>query len=134
MLWFMVLQIVSTLVELIQLRRTLACDKELEIVLLSRQLAIYERKPCQPMRLSRGEKRTLVVQTVRLKATTGGTIKQLGNVIRIAKPKAFFYTARPHQGINQQIPVPPASRAASGPVRCRNVLGGIIHDYYRDAA
>ena len=46
---------------------------------------------------------------------------------------AFFNTARPHQGINQQIPVPPASRAASGPVRCRNVLGGIVHDYYRDA-
>ena len=47
---------------------------------------------------------------------------------------AFFNTARPHQGIDLQIPVPPASRAASGPVRCRNVLGGIIHDYYRDAA
>ncbi len=47
---------------------------------------------------------------------------------------AFFNTARPHQGINQQIPVPPASRAARGPVRCRKVLGGIIHDYYRDAA
>jgi putative transposase len=46
----------------------------------------------------------------------------------------FFNTARPHQGIVQQIPVPPASRAARGPVRCRNVLGGIIHDYYRDAA
>jgi hypothetical protein len=34
----------------------------------------------------------------------------------------FFNTARPHQGIDQQILVPPASRAASGPVRCRNVL------------
>lgn len=47
---------------------------------------------------------------------------------------AFFNMARPHQGIDQQIPVPPASRATSGPVRCRQVLGGIIHDYYRDAA
>ena len=47
---------------------------------------------------------------------------------------AFFNTARPHQGINQQIPIPPASRPTSGPVCCRNVLGGIIHDYYRDAA
>jgi len=47
---------------------------------------------------------------------------------------AFFNTARPHQGIDQQIPVPPASRATSGPVRCRKVLGGILHDYYRDAA
>jgi hypothetical protein len=68
MLWFMVLQMVSTLVELIQLRRTSASDKELEIVLLRRQLAICERKHRQPMRLTRGEKLTLVVLAVRLKA------------------------------------------------------------------
>ncbi len=90
MLWFMVLQIVSTLVELIQLRRTSASDKELEILLLRRQLAIYERKQRQPMRLTRGEKLTLVVLAVRLKATTGRTIKQLGEVIRIVKPKTVF--------------------------------------------
>jgi hypothetical protein len=47
---------------------------------------------------------------------------------------AFFNTARPYQGIDQQIPVPLVSQVASGPVRGRNVLGGIIHDYYRDAA
>jgi transposase InsO family protein len=46
----------------------------------------------------------------------------------------FFNTARPHQGIDQQIPNPRSTRNTSGPVRCRNVLGGIIHDYYRDAA
>jgi putative transposase len=90
MLWFMVLQIVSTLVEMIQIRRTSASDKELEILLLRRQLAIYERKHRQPMRLTRGEKLTLVVLAVRLKATTGRTIKQLGDVIRIVKPKTVF--------------------------------------------
>jgi len=47
---------------------------------------------------------------------------------------AFFNTARAHQGLDQQIPVPIASGQGNGPVRCRNVLGGIIHDYYRDAA
>ena len=88
MLWFMVLQMVSTLVELMQLRRTSVSDKELEILLLRRQLAIYERKQRQPMRLTRGEKLMLVVVlAVRLKATTGRTIKQLGDVIRIVKPK-----------------------------------------------
>jgi hypothetical protein len=46
----------------------------------------------------------------------------------------FFNTARPHQGLDQQIPTPQPSQDTSGPVRCRNVLGGIIHDYYRDAA
>ncbi|HVO71399.1 MAG TPA: integrase core domain-containing protein [Aggregatilineaceae bacterium] len=47
---------------------------------------------------------------------------------------AFFNTARPHQGLDQQIPIPKTSDHGNGPVRCRNVLGGIIRDYYRDAA
>jgi hypothetical protein len=47
---------------------------------------------------------------------------------------AFFNTVRPHQGIDQQSPIPQSSQEASGPVRYRNVLGGNIHDYYRDAA
>jgi putative transposase len=46
----------------------------------------------------------------------------------------FFNTARPHQGIDQQIPIPNSTHNTNGPVRRRNVLGGIIHDYYRDAA
>jgi transposase InsO family protein len=46
----------------------------------------------------------------------------------------FFNTARPHQGLEQQIPVSKMPYGNTGPVRCRAVLGGIIHDYYRDAA
>ena len=46
----------------------------------------------------------------------------------------FFNTARPHQGIDQQIPIPKINRKTTRPVRCRHVLGGILNDYYRDAA
>jgi len=46
----------------------------------------------------------------------------------------YYNTARPHQGINQQIPVPQNDKNYSGRICCRDVLGGIIHDYYRDAA
>ncbi len=46
----------------------------------------------------------------------------------------YFNTARPHQGIDQQIPIPKINRETTGPVRCRHVLGGILNDYYRDAA
>ena len=42
----------------------------------------------------------------------------------------YYNTARPHQGIDQQIPIPQA-RPSSGTIQCRNVLGGIIYDYYR---
>lgn len=71
MIWFMVLQVVSTLVELIRLGRKSENEKDLEILLLRRQLAIYERKQSQPMRLSRGEKLMLVVLRTKLKAKTG---------------------------------------------------------------
>lgn len=47
---------------------------------------------------------------------------------------AYFNEARPHQGIDQQCPIPIGRSRGEGQVRCRNVLGGIIHDYYRDAA
>ena len=42
--------------------------------------------------------------------------------------------ARPHQGIAQHIPVGDRRSVESSPVHCRDVLGGIIHDYYREAA
>ena len=90
MIWFMVFQVVSTLVELVRLGRQSASEKDLEILLLRRQLAIYERKQDRPMRLSRGEKLPLVVLGTKLKTQTGRTIKALGDVIRIVKPKTLF--------------------------------------------
>ena len=56
MILFMILQVVSILVELFRLGRKSERAKDLEILLLRRQLAIYERKQDRPMRLSRGEK------------------------------------------------------------------------------
>jgi transposase InsO family protein len=46
----------------------------------------------------------------------------------------YYNTARPHQGIDQQTPIPSTASISSGPVRCRSILGDILHDYYRDAA
>jgi hypothetical protein len=45
-----------------------------------------------------------------------------------------FNTARPHQGIEQRIPIPKMIHETTGSVRCRTVLGGILHNYYHDAA
>lgn len=90
MIWFMVFQVVSMLVELVHLGRQSERAKDLEILLLRRQLAIYERKQDRPMRLSRGEKLSLVVLGTKLKTQTGRTIKALGDVIRIVKPKTLL--------------------------------------------
>jgi putative transposase len=46
----------------------------------------------------------------------------------------FFNKARPHQGLEQQIPIPLTSQNSHDPVHHRDVLGNIIHDYYCDAA
>ncbi len=47
---------------------------------------------------------------------------------------AYYNHTRPHQGLAQQSPIPQIMPIADGSIRCRNVLGGILHDYYRDAA
>ena len=82
MLWFCVWQIISTWMGFIRLGRRLESDKDLEILLLRHQLAIYERKQGRAPHLSRGEKLMLIVLSTRLKARTGRTIKAMGDVIR----------------------------------------------------
>jgi hypothetical protein len=47
---------------------------------------------------------------------------------------AYCNRARPHQGIEQRCPIPLERGRKEGLVQCRDVLGGIIHAYYRDAA
>jgi putative transposase len=47
---------------------------------------------------------------------------------------ADFNRARPHQGLNQRTPVAPERARGSGPIRQRDMLGGLLHDYYREAA
>ena len=47
---------------------------------------------------------------------------------------AHYNQARPHQGLEQQTPVPFAPSARAGPIRRRDVLGGLLHEYDREAA
>ena len=90
MFWFCVWQVVSTLIELIRLGRRSESDKDFEILLLRRQLAIYERRQERAPHLSRGEKLTLIVLGTQLKEQTGRTIKAMGEVIRMVKPATLF--------------------------------------------
>ncbi len=58
-----------------------------------------------------------------------------GHLRRVMREYIGYYNrARPHQGIEQRCPIPITKRAREGPVKRRDVLGGIVHDYYRDAA
>ena len=53
----------------------------------------------------------------------------------LSEYELYFNTARPHQGIAQAIPAPPlnSSMSMSGKIKRRDILGGIIHDYFRAA-
>ena len=76
MVWFMMLKVVSTLVELVRRRRKSESEKGLEILLLRWQLA------------------------TKLKARTGRTIQQMREAIRIVKPvrgKKTYPPFRPHR-------------------------------------
>ena len=54
---------------------------------------------------------------------------------RVLRAYADYYNhARPHQGIDQCCPVPLESSARDGPIERRDILGGVLHDYYRRAA
>ena len=52
----------------------------------------------------------------------------------LAEYIAFYNERRPHQGLDQQCPIPLPRGPSDRPIRCRDVLGGIVHDYHRDAA
>jgi putative transposase len=46
----------------------------------------------------------------------------------------YYNTARPHQGLDQQAPIPFPRGPTTGSISRRDVLGGILHDYRRQAA
>ncbi len=47
---------------------------------------------------------------------------------------AFYNHARLHQGLAQRCPVALPAPARAGPMRRRDRRGGLLHDYYREAA
>jgi putative transposase len=58
-----------------------------------------------------------------------------GHLRRVLKEYIAYYNSRrPHQGIQQQCPNGFDITVTSNPIRCRKILGGILKDYYRDAA
>jgi hypothetical protein len=72
------------------------------------------------------------VRTVREECLDHILIINETHLQRVLKEYIGYYEeSRPHQGLDQQTPVPRPSPNASRPIQKRQVLGGIINDYYR---
>lgn len=70
MIWFVVMQVFSIWLDWLSLGRKMEQEKDLEILLLRRQLVILERKLDKPLRVSRAEKLPLAVLLARLRAVS----------------------------------------------------------------
>jgi hypothetical protein len=69
MIWFVVMHLFATLLDLIRIGRLSEHEKDLEILLLRQQLGIAERKLHKPVRASRVERLTIAVLTTKLKGS-----------------------------------------------------------------
>ena len=68
--WFLLAQIFSALISLIQIGRLSESEKDLEIMILRYQLGIAERKLQKPVQVNRVERMTLATLAAKLKKQT----------------------------------------------------------------
>jgi putative transposase len=47
---------------------------------------------------------------------------------------AHYHTERNHQGLDGRLIEPPANDSGTGPIICRERVGGLLHFYHRQAA
>jgi len=72
------------------------------------------------------------VRTVREECLDHMLILNEAHLQRVLNEYVGYYEqARPHQGLDQQTPIPRPPSDASGIIQKRKILGGIINDYYR---
>ena len=90
MIWFLVAQLFSTLISLIQIGRMSESEKDLEIMVLRYQLGIAERKMQKPVRANRAERLTLAVLAAKLKQQTNRPASQFRHIIRLVQPDTVF--------------------------------------------
>jgi len=51
--------------------------------------------------------------------------------VHLEYTNTYYNSVRPHQGINQQSPLPRGQPSSKGTIHKRKILGGIINDYHR---
>ena len=90
MLFFLLAQVFSLLLDLIWVARRGDQDKDVEIVLLRQQLRILQRKQPRPPRISCWEKLSLLVLASKLTGMTNSARARLGQVVLLFKPETLL--------------------------------------------
>lgn len=90
MIFLLLAQVWSVLLDLIWLTRRTERDKDVEILLLRQQLRILQRKQPHPPRISRSEKLTLVVLVGKLTDLTTNARTRLSQVVFLLKPDTLL--------------------------------------------
>src|SRR5919205_1241895 len=84
--WFVLVHLVTFLVDLLTGTRHADRDKDLQILLLQHRVRLLQRQRPQQPRLSRWEKRTLAVLTSKLAHLTAGPRSRLDHWVLLFKP------------------------------------------------
>ena len=72
------------------------------------------------------------VRSVRAECLVHFLILNENHLRRFLNEYAQYYNqARPHQGLGQRFPLSGPTRYKEGLIRRPDILGGVIHDYYR---
>ena len=90
MVWFVLMHLVGFLVDLLTATRRPDHDKDLQILVLQRQLRFLQRERPQPLRLSRWEKLTLAVLMAKLASISAGPRARLDQLLVLFKPETVL--------------------------------------------
>ena len=90
MILSVIAHIFSVLLELIRISCMSDHDKDLEILVLRKQLGIADRKLNRTLKPEKSEKLTLAVLVTRLKKQTNRPAKQFRQLIRLVQPETVF--------------------------------------------
>jgi putative transposase len=88
--WFILAQLLSPLIQLVQIGRMSDQEKDLELMILRYQLDMAERKLQRPARPTRVEKMTLAVLVARLKRCTRQPARELRGLVRLFQPETVL--------------------------------------------
>jgi hypothetical protein len=90
MVWFILGHLVTTLLDWMSIGRLRSREKDLEILVLRRQLTLVQRRLDKAVRPARVEKLTLAILAAKLKSITQLPTKHLGEIIRLFQPETVL--------------------------------------------